>query len=79
MGADVSKPRRGANIKVGVIDTVSGPHPNLKHVTLVGAFVDRKSCLPRKPPMLHNTYAHHRNRWSAAAQGRRLRRSRRWL
>jgi hypothetical protein len=43
MGVDVTKPTRGAGIKVGVIDTGCGPHPNLKHVTLVGAFVDGKT------------------------------------
>lgn len=37
---DVSKPKRGAGIRVGVIDTGCGPHQNLSHVTLVGAFVD---------------------------------------
>jgi subtilisin family serine protease len=37
---DTSKPRRGAAIRVGVIDTGCGPHRNLAHVTLVGAFVD---------------------------------------
>jgi subtilisin len=42
MGADGSKAGRGAGIKVGVIDTGCGPHPNLAHVTLVGAFVDGK-------------------------------------
>ncbi len=31
---------RGAGIKVGVIDTGCGPHPNLAHVQLVGTFVD---------------------------------------
>ena len=30
----------GKGINVGVIDTGCGPHPNLQHVTLVGAFVD---------------------------------------
>lgn len=43
MGVDVSRANRGAGIKVGVIDTGCGPHRNLKHVTLVGAFVDGKS------------------------------------
>jgi subtilisin len=42
MGVDLSDPNRGAGIKVGVIDTGCGPHRNLKHVTLVGAFVDGK-------------------------------------
>lgn len=40
MNVDVSKPNRGAGIKVGVIDTGCGPHRNLAHVTLAGAFVD---------------------------------------
>jgi len=40
MGVDVKNAARGAGIKVGVIDTGCGPHANLKHVTLVGAFVD---------------------------------------
>lgn len=42
MSIDVSKKTRGSGIKVGVVDTGCGPHPNLKHVTLVGAFVDGK-------------------------------------
>ena len=42
MGVDVSKTTRGAGIKVGVIDTGCGPHRNLAHVILVGAFVDGK-------------------------------------
>jgi subtilisin len=46
MGVDVSDHTRGANIRVGVIDTGCGPHPNLKHVTLVGAFVDGKVLPP---------------------------------
>jgi subtilisin len=40
MNIDLSKKTRGAGIKVGVIDTGCGPHANLAHVTLVGAFVD---------------------------------------
>ena len=43
MGVDVSKATRGAGIMVGVIDTGCGPHRNLNHVTLVGAFVDGKT------------------------------------
>ena len=46
MGVDVSKATRGAGIKVGVIDTGCGPHRNLAHVTLVGAFVDGKVLAP---------------------------------
>jgi hypothetical protein len=42
MGIDVKNAKRGAGIKVGVIDTGCGPHAYLKHVTLVGAFVDGK-------------------------------------
>lgn len=42
MGVDVHQATRGAGIKVGVIDTGCGPHRNLKHVTLVGTFVDGK-------------------------------------
>jgi hypothetical protein len=30
----------GKGVNVGVLDTGCGPHPNLAHVTLVGAFVD---------------------------------------
>jgi subtilisin len=48
MGVDVSNAARGAGIKVGVIDTGCGPHRNLKHVTLVGAFVDGKVLPPDK-------------------------------
>jgi len=40
MSVDVNNPNRGNGIKVGVIDTGCGPHPNLAHVNLVGAFVD---------------------------------------
>jgi subtilisin family serine protease len=43
MGVDVGQAARGAGIKVGVIDTGCGPHRNLNHVTLVGAFVDGKT------------------------------------
>jgi len=43
MGVDVKNASRGAGIKVGVIDTGCGHHRNLKHVTLVGAFVDGKN------------------------------------
>jgi subtilisin len=48
MGVDVSKATRGAGIKVGVIDTGCGPHRNLAHVTLVGAFVDGKVLAPAR-------------------------------
>jgi len=40
MKVDLGDASRGAGIKVGVIDTGCGPHPNLEHVTLVGAFID---------------------------------------
>jgi hypothetical protein len=40
MGIDTSDAKRGAGIKVGVIDTGCGPHPNLAHVNLVGVYVD---------------------------------------
>jgi subtilisin len=40
MGVDTTAAKRGSGIKVGVIDTGCGPHPNLAHVNLVGAFVD---------------------------------------
>jgi subtilisin len=43
MNVDVAQASRGSGIKVGVVDTGCGPHRNLKHVTLVGAFVDGKS------------------------------------
>lgn len=46
MNIDVSNASRGAGIKVGVIDTGCGPHRNLAHVTLVGAFVDGKVLPP---------------------------------
>ena len=46
MGVDVSDATRGAEIKVGVIDTGCGPHRNLSHVTLVGAFVDGNKLPP---------------------------------
>jgi subtilisin len=40
MNIDLNDAARGTGIKVGVIDTGCGPHRNLSHVTLVGAFVD---------------------------------------
>jgi subtilisin len=40
MNVDVNRAARGAGIRVGVIDTGCGPHRNLAHVNLVGAFVD---------------------------------------
>jgi subtilisin family serine protease len=43
MGVDTSNSTRGEGIKVGVIDTGCGPHRNLNHVTLVGAFVNGES------------------------------------
>jgi len=46
MHIDLKKKNRGAGIRVGVIDTGCGPHPNLKHVTLVGAFIDGKVLPP---------------------------------
>jgi len=42
MNIDVRDSSRGSGIKVGVIDTGCGPHRNLAHVTLIGAFVDGK-------------------------------------
>jgi len=46
MSVDVTDTNRGAGIRVGVIDTGCGPHPNLSHVTLVGAFVDGTTLPP---------------------------------
>ena len=43
MNIGLSKDSRGSGIKVGVVDTGCGPHPNLKHVNLVGVFVDGKT------------------------------------
>jgi subtilisin len=43
MGVDVNAAGRGSGIKVGVIDTGCGPHPNLSQVNLVGVFVDGAS------------------------------------
>ncbi len=40
MGIDVNATGRGTGVKVGVIDTGCGPHPNLAHVKLVGTFID---------------------------------------
>jgi len=40
MNVNLADATRGAGIKVGVIDTGCGPHRNLNHATLVGAFVD---------------------------------------
>jgi len=43
MKVDVTNAARGGGIKVGVIDTGCGPHPNLAHVTLAGVFVNGQS------------------------------------
>ena len=40
MGIDAYLDSRGAGVKVGVIDTGVGPHPNLGHATDIGAFID---------------------------------------
>jgi subtilisin len=40
MGVDAAAANRGRGINVGVLDTGCGPHPNLAHVNLVGAFTD---------------------------------------
>jgi subtilisin len=48
MGVEVNNSTRGAGIKVGVIDTGCGPHRNLNHVTLVGAFVDGQVLPPNQ-------------------------------
>ena len=37
---NTGNPADGKGINVGVIDTGCGPHPNLKHVRLIGAFVN---------------------------------------
>jgi len=55
IGIDLGDAQRGAGIKVGVIDTGCGPHPNLNHVTLIGAFVDGK----RLPPSQGTDVAQH--------------------
>jgi subtilisin family serine protease len=36
-------PKRGEGIRVGVIDTGAGPHPNLAHVNNIGAFIGGNS------------------------------------
>lgn len=40
MGVDQYSKALGSGIRVGVIDTGVGPHPNLNHVKDVGAFID---------------------------------------
>jgi hypothetical protein len=40
LGIDTAAADRGKGIAVGVIDTGCGPHPNLAHVNLAGAFTD---------------------------------------
>src|SRR5262249_9515885 len=40
LGVNGADAHRGQDIKVGVLDTGCGPHPNLNHVNLVGAFTD---------------------------------------
>jgi subtilisin len=39
-------PQDGAGIRVGVIDTGCGPHPNLAHVSLAGVFTNGQSLPP---------------------------------
>ena len=39
-GATVPDPAAGKGIKVGVIDSGVGPHPNLAHAVPIGAFID---------------------------------------
>ncbi len=48
MDVPIGEVKRGAGIRVGVIDTGCGPHRNLRHVTLVGAFVDGKTLPPEE-------------------------------
>ncbi|HLI11333.1 MAG TPA: S8 family serine peptidase [Alphaproteobacteria bacterium] len=38
LGVDTRDAARGAGIRVGVLDTGCGPHPNLRHVVSVGVF-----------------------------------------
>jgi subtilisin len=40
MGIDVTRSGRGTGVRVGVIDTGCGPHPNLAHVNLAAVCVD---------------------------------------
>jgi len=42
MNLNVNAAGRGVGVKVGIIDTGCGPHPNLAHVKLVGVYVDGK-------------------------------------
>lgn len=39
-GANAYNPAAGRGIKVGVIDSGVGPHPNLRHAVPIGAFLD---------------------------------------
>lgn len=43
MGAGAAGGPKGAGVRVGVIDTGCGPHENLTHVTLAGAFINGQS------------------------------------
>lgn len=56
MGVDVKALGRGNGIKVGVIDTGCGPHPNLAHVTLIGAFVDGQAMKDGADVAEHGTH-----------------------
>lgn len=40
MAGTIERGKRGRGIRVGVIDSGCGPHPNLSHVRLIGAFID---------------------------------------
>lgn len=40
MGVNTLAGKRGDGVTVGVLDTGCGPHPNLAHVQLIGAFTD---------------------------------------
>lgn len=46
LGLDQFEGAVGANIKVGVADTGVGPHVNLNHATLVGAYINGNVLLP---------------------------------
>jgi subtilisin family serine protease len=43
LGIDAFDAALGAGIKIGVADTGVGPHPNLAHVTLAGAYINNES------------------------------------
>jgi subtilisin len=58
MAAHLDGGKRGRGIRVGVIDSGCGPHPNLRHVTLIGAFMNGQRLPARKARDEHGHGTH---------------------